>query len=77
MGARQMKFTQSWLKRFLDYNATPAQVCVSLTEIGIETEKLVDRTQELSPFITAEILEIRKLIIRTPSTTRNQETSRC
>lgn len=60
MGARQMKFTQSWLKRFLDYNATAAKVCEALTEIGIEMEKLVDRTQELSPFITAEILEIRK-----------------
>jgi len=55
-----MKFTQSWLKRFLDYNATPAQLCVALTEIGIETEKLVDRTKELSPFITAEIIAIRK-----------------
>lgn len=55
-----MKFTQSWLKKFLDTNANVQDISAALTEIGIEVEKITDRSEELSSFITAEITAIRK-----------------
>ena len=55
-----MKFTQSWLKQFLDTDIGVTDLVRSLTEIGIEVEKVIDKSPELAPFITAEITAIRK-----------------
>lgn len=55
-----MKFTLSWLKKFLDTNYTLDEICDALTESGTEVEKIVDRTLELSPFLVAQIKAVRK-----------------
>jgi len=55
-----MKFTLSWLEKFLDTNYTGDEICDALTESGTEVEKVIDRTIELSPFIVAQIKSIRK-----------------
>ncbi len=55
-----MKFTLSWLEKFLDTNYTLDEICDALTESGTEVEKVVDRTIDLSPFIVAQIKSIRK-----------------
>jgi len=55
-----MRFTLSWLKEFLDTETNLESLCKRLTDLGVEVEKLVDRSSELEPFITAEITAIRK-----------------
>lgn len=55
-----MKFTISWLKKFLDTNHSLDGICDALTESGTEVEKVVDRSLELAPFIVAQIKSVRK-----------------
>ncbi|WP_316353309.1 phenylalanine--tRNA ligase subunit beta [Candidatus Trichorickettsia mobilis] len=50
-----MKFTLSWLKRFLDTDATVAEIATALTNIGLEVESVTDRRQELVDFTVAHI----------------------
>jgi phenylalanyl-tRNA synthetase beta chain len=52
-----MKFTHAWLKEFLESNATLDEISQRLTALGLEVESITDRSQELAPFIVAEILE--------------------
>lgn len=52
-----MKFTLSWLKKFLDTNATLNELLIALTDIGLEVEDVIDRSKELKDFRVAEILE--------------------
>jgi phenylalanyl-tRNA synthetase beta chain len=56
-GRNTMKFTLSWLKEFLETDATAAQISERLTALGLEVESLEDRGAELRPFTVAEILE--------------------
>ncbi|MBP7190084.1 MAG: phenylalanine--tRNA ligase subunit beta [Rickettsiaceae bacterium] len=52
-----MKFTLSWLKKFLATDATLAEILRTLNLIGLEVEDVVDRTVELKPFVVAKIIE--------------------
>lgn len=52
-----MQFTYSWLKEFLETNATLAEISEKLTALGLEVEKIVDKSVELAPFKIAAILE--------------------
>lgn len=52
-----MKFTLSWLKRFLDTDLGLDAITDALTSLGIEVESVLDRSKDLEPFIIAEILE--------------------
>ncbi len=55
-----MKFTLSWLKKFLDTEASIEQICETLTALGIEVESISDKSKELAPFIIAEIIETKQ-----------------
>ncbi len=55
-----MKFTLSWLKQYLDTQADVAQICASLTNIGLEVESCEDKAQALSYFSVAKILDAKK-----------------
>jgi len=52
-----MKFTLSWLKEFLDTNASVDEISARLTALGLEVEHVIDRSVQLAPFKVAEILE--------------------
>jgi phenylalanyl-tRNA synthetase beta chain len=52
-----MKFTLSWLKSFLDTNASIQEICEKLTILGLEVEEVIDKTKELGSFKVAEIIE--------------------
>lgn len=52
-----MKFTLSWLKTFLETEASIAEITKSLTMLGLEVEEIIDRTKELEDFEVAQILE--------------------
>lgn len=50
-----MKFTLSWLKKFLDTKASLAQITNALSSVGFEVEEVIDRTQALQGFEVAYI----------------------
>jgi phenylalanyl-tRNA synthetase beta chain len=52
-----MKFTLSWLKLFLETEATVNQISEALTSIGLEVEGVEDKSASLAPFTVAEIVE--------------------
>lgn len=54
-----MKFTLNWLKKFLDTDKTIDEICIALTELGLEVEEVIDRSKELENFIVAEIISIK------------------
>ncbi len=45
-----MKLTLSWLKEYLDTNATLDEICEGLIGVGLEVEEVSDMTAALSPF---------------------------
>ncbi|MDR0296916.1 MAG: phenylalanine--tRNA ligase subunit beta [Rickettsia sp.] len=51
-----MKFTLSWLKKFLDTDDSVADIAKRLTMLGLEVEEIVDRRAELKDFEVAHIL---------------------
>jgi phenylalanyl-tRNA synthetase beta chain len=51
-----MKFTLSWLREFLDTEASIVQITEKLTAIGLEVEEVIDHAADLKPFIVAEII---------------------
>ena len=55
-----MKFTLSWLKKFLDTNASVIDIANALTNIGLEVEEIIDRSAELKGFEVAKINKIIK-----------------
>lgn len=55
-----MKFTLSWLKKFLDTNASVIEIANALTNIGLEVEEIIDRSAELNGFEVAKINKIIK-----------------
>jgi phenylalanyl-tRNA synthetase beta chain len=55
-----MKFTISWLKEYLDTNATIEEICDKLTEIGLEVEEVENHGETLSAFTVAQILSAEK-----------------
>ncbi|QEO16328.1 phenylalanine--tRNA ligase subunit beta [Acetobacter vaccinii] len=52
-----MKFTLSWLYEHLDTQATLAEICATLNQIGLEVEGVENRGAALQPFLTARIVE--------------------
>ena len=51
-----MKFTLSWLKRFLNTDASVIEIGQCLTSLGLEVEEIIDRRVELKDFEVAHIL---------------------
>ena len=54
-----MKFTLSWLRDYLETEASVSEIADTLTNIGLEVEQVVDRAAELAPFIVVEVQEVR------------------
>jgi len=54
-----MKFNLSWLKEYLDTNASLEEICAKLTSIGLEVESVEDKAKILAPFAVAKILEAK------------------
>ncbi|WP_341789323.1 phenylalanine--tRNA ligase subunit beta [Rickettsia endosymbiont of Polydrusus tereticollis] len=54
-----MKFTLSWLKQFLDTDYTVLEIANALTDIGLEVEEIIDRSEELKSFEVAHIISTR------------------
>ncbi|HEY1857687.1 phenylalanine--tRNA ligase subunit beta [Acidocella sp.] len=52
-----MKFTLSWLKTWLQTEATLDEIVTTLSAIGLEVEGVENRAASLAPFIIAEIVE--------------------
>ena len=50
-----MKFTYSWLKKYLDTNATVDEMSDTLTKIGIEVEEVINPADSLKDFIIADV----------------------
>ncbi|WP_341792700.1 MULTISPECIES: phenylalanine--tRNA ligase subunit beta [unclassified Rickettsia] len=54
-----MKFTLSWLKQFLDTQYSVQQIAESLTDIGLEVEEIIDKSEELRSFEVAHIISTK------------------
>ena len=52
-----MKFTLSWLYDHLETQATLAEICAMLNQIGLEVESVENKGAALEPFLTARILD--------------------
>lgn len=55
-----MKFTLSWLKRFLETNVSLEEIATCLDKIGLEVEEILDYSKTLSAFEVAEIVVSEK-----------------
>jgi phenylalanyl-tRNA synthetase beta chain len=54
-----MKFTLSWLKEYLETNASLEEICTKLTSVGLEVESIEDKAKLLAPFTVAKIIETK------------------
>jgi phenylalanyl-tRNA synthetase beta chain len=54
-----MKFTLSWLKDFLETDASAEAIAEACTNIGLELESLTRPAEALRPFVIARVLEAR------------------
>jgi phenylalanyl-tRNA synthetase beta chain len=54
-----MKFTLSWLKDHLETDATLDEICIRLTQIGLEVEDVDDKAA-FKPFVIAKVLSAEK-----------------
>ncbi len=52
-----MKFTLSWLKTYLNTDATTAQIALALNNVGLEVESVLDAAAALADFKVAQIVE--------------------
>ena len=50
-----MKFTVGWLKDYLEFDSSIAELSKKLTDIGLEVEKIVNPKNSLGNFIVAKI----------------------
>ncbi len=55
-----MKFTLSWLKKFLDTTANIEQINIALNAIGIEVDSIIDYSKAYEDFIVAKIESVTK-----------------
>ena len=55
-----MKFSLSWLKDYLDTNASVEEISDTLTKIGLEVEDVIDNASALQGFIIGEIKTVEK-----------------
>jgi phenylalanyl-tRNA synthetase beta chain len=52
-----MKFSLSWLKTWLETDATLAEIVETLSAIGLEVEAVENPGEVLAPFVIAEVVE--------------------
>src|SRR5690606_14224368 len=52
-----MKFTLSWLKDYLDTDASLEQIAETLTDMGLEVEDITDPARDMAGFIVGEVVE--------------------
>jgi phenylalanyl-tRNA synthetase beta chain len=55
-----MKVSQNWLKKYIDFNLTPAQFTEQLSMLGLEVEGFEDLAKKYENFIVSEVLERTK-----------------
>jgi phenylalanyl-tRNA synthetase beta chain len=55
-----MKFTLSWLKDYLDTDASAEEIAEALTHLGLELEELSNPAEKLKPFVIASVIEARQ-----------------
>ena len=55
-----MKFTLSWLKEHLETDATLAEIAVTLTDLGLEVEEVVDPGERLAAFTIGRVVRAEK-----------------
>ena len=53
-----MKFTLAWLGEHLETDASLEEITSTLTRIGLEVERVVDKAALLAPFSVAEVLSV-------------------
>ena len=52
-----MKFSLSWLKTWLETEASLEEILTTLSAIGLEVEGVENRAAALAPFVIAEVIE--------------------
>ncbi|MDE2238574.1 MAG: phenylalanine--tRNA ligase subunit beta, partial [Rhodospirillales bacterium] len=52
-----MKFSLSWLKTWLDTDASLEDILATLNKIGLEVEGVENKAEALKPFTIAQIIE--------------------
>ncbi|HRY04442.1 MAG TPA: phenylalanine--tRNA ligase subunit beta, partial [Beijerinckiaceae bacterium] len=55
-----MKFTLSWLKDHIETEASLAEICETLTRIGLEVENVIDPAAALKDFTIAYVVEAKQ-----------------
>ena len=55
-----MKFTLDWLKEHLDTDHSLGELADKLTMIGLEVERIEDKTKLLAPFVIARVTEAKQ-----------------
>ena len=55
-----MKFTLAWLKEHLDTDRPLGELADKLTMIGLEVERIEDKTKLLAPFVIARVTEAKQ-----------------
>jgi phenylalanyl-tRNA synthetase beta chain len=63
-----MKFSLSWLKTWLETEATLSEISETLSSIGLEVESVENAADALAPFVVAEVVEA----VRHPNAERLQ-----
>ena len=55
-----MKFSNKWLKKYLEIDASPADIAAKLIELGLEVESVDDPSAALEGFVYARVVEREK-----------------
>ncbi len=55
-----MKFSNQWLKKYLEIDATPVDIAAKLVELGLEVESVDDPSAGLKGFVYARVVEREK-----------------
>ena len=55
-----MKFSMKWLEQELETTATPQEIAIKLTMIGLELETLNDPAERLKDFVVAHVEKVEK-----------------
>ena len=55
-----MKFTLSWLKDYLQTDASAQEIADALTHLGLELEALANPAEKLKPFVIADVVAARQ-----------------
>lgn len=55
-----MKFSHSWLLKYLKTTATPTEIAVHLTNLGLEVESVNDSSAKLKGFVYAKVITREK-----------------